>query len=1077
MNIKETIEKSGLFDKVYYLKNNQDVRLADLTPLEHYCQIGIKEDRKPNVAFDPVWYKEYYQDVKNNDIYPLLHFIKFGRKENRFQNQSEFDTYSTLQNNKFDSEFYKNSYTDLKEQDSRFDPLMHYVRHGKSERRESIRFQNDIVRKNDKSDIDESVFQNEYEIIKNSNFFDIDFYLETYQDIKLAGLDPIKHYILKGALEGRKPNREFDTSFYLTEYNDIDINKINPLVHYILYGEKENRMIKRLLGKLAELKGALEDLSTEEQKKYRQISQFNLDWTNYFHVNSHTFTHTDPIADYVKNWKTFEPIVPNVFDTMYYLTSYPDIKAANINPLLHFLNYGKKEGRFGLFDNCKIAKGKLQYDAMKETIVFVSHESSATGAPLLGYGIANKLAEQYNIIHVVIKKANIHDAFLDNCDLMLHSIQQNPYIDTFFFLKELLKTRSVKCMMINSIVGYKALDAANAFGIPSVFLIHEFSEYMRPFGTIINTVMHADYVVVPATIIQDSVQKEFKRFANYAKVPENIRILPQGKLPFIPDTYGDSDSVEELYKKLKMNQTDDVKIIVASGWVQIRKGVDLFIAVARYIKKLYAGKCKFVWVGEGFDPDNDLAYSVYLEREIEFSGLEDDFLILKHQKNLDTIFSIADVFCLSSRMDPFPNVVIDALEHDLHIACFDHASGSAEFLRTHNANCTIVDFVDTYALAEGVVAYLNNPEAKQGVNKTILENYLNFDRYVEALDSLVNEAVDFKAKSKVITNVLLESGEFDADFYSSEGSEELRCREYVENGLKGFHFRNPKLGFSETKWIMQNPQNGLLTVPLYEALKTKSTITHDTVIVPTPNSNENINFIYAVHLHLYYIDMASLFVNYFSKLLGTYDLYITVVTKENHGEIYNQFSVCGARNVKIVQVENIGRDLGPLLFGLKNEMDVEQYEVIGHFHSKKSLDMASGGGDKWLTFLMNNLIDDGRVAHSILDLFTQEEVGLVFAEDRNTSDIGKNVPFIAELCTMLDLPLIKETPLFPLGNMFWARLTAMQQLFDLDPSVVLQKEPLPYDGSYMHALERITPSLVEKNGYKYVTVYNQGTQW
>lgn len=87
--LKKTIEESGFFDKVYYLRFNQDARLANLPPLEHYCQIGIIENRKPNQDFDPVWYMEYYTDIKEDGIYPFLHYVLHGKEEGRFQNENE----------------------------------------------------------------------------------------------------------------------------------------------------------------------------------------------------------------------------------------------------------------------------------------------------------------------------------------------------------------------------------------------------------------------------------------------------------------------------------------------------------------------------------------------------------------------------------------------------------------------------------------------------------------------------------------------------------------------------------------------------------------------------------------------------------------------------------------------------------------------------------------------------------------------------------------------------------------------------------------------------------------------------
>jgi len=299
---------------------------------------------------------------------------------------------------------------------------------------------------------------------------------------------------------------------------------------------------------------------------------------------------------------------------------------------------------------------------------------------------------------------------------------------------------------------------------------------------------------------------------------------------------------------------------------------------------------------------------------------------------------------------------------------------------------------------------------------------------------------------------------------------------YVENSLKGIHNYNPKPGFSQIKWIEEYSRKNPYIVPLYEAYKAGMLFTHEVQIVPAV-SPEKIDFIYAVHLHLFYLDLADLFADYFKNLSGTFDLLITVTEKDVEAKVIQAFSQCGARDIKIMCVENIGRDSGPLFFGLKDTVLEGDYEVIGHFHSKKSFDIKGGMGDRWRTFLMDNLIGDETVARSVLSIFNDPNIGLIFPDDMHVVDIGKNKEYADSLCEMLDLPTIEQTPIFPLGNMFWARVEAVKGLFSLDPSIVLQKEPLPYDGSYMHALERITPHLVEQRGYTYTTVYKAGTTW
>lgn len=1008
------IRRSGLFDEDFYLLSYPDVRRLDADPVRHYVKFGASENRKPNAFFDTSCYRDLHPEIEESKLNPLIHYILSQKNHAAQDRRSENESASDLKS---------------------------------------------------------------FEILNSSGLFDRSFYCSIYSDLANLEGDPLWHFVKHGWREGRNPNERFNTNLYLRALGGTIPE--NPLVHYIANkgsaGKSSSFVIDEDTSMLTDGQPAHSDeIKTHANAVNESIVDSDKEAIGL--IKALNIADEYIMIDYIKG-KINSIEIAGFFSSDDYLELYPDIRNAKINPLKHFLLHGKKEGRVGYIDLLShVHKGSKAFESNKETIVLVSHESSATGAPLLGFGIADKLSQQYNIVHIVIKEKNIHQAFFSNCDTMLSGIEVKPYIYSLLFLKKMLKHRTIRCVIINSVVGYQVMHAAHKLNIPTVFLIHEFAEYMRPFGTMIDAVLYSDVVVTPARIIQESIQKEIRRFTNYKNVPSNMNILPQGKLPYIPDTYGDDSTAEELYRKLGIENKDDCQIIVGSGWVQARKGVDLFVATARYIKSLYGGKCKFVWVGEGFDPDNDLAYSIYLEREIEYSGLGNDFVLLEHQKNLDAIFSIAHAFVLTSRMDPFPNVVIDALSHDLHIACFADASGAAEFLVVNQANCTVVDFLDTYALAKGVSSYLQGGNKRLNCNKKIVHEHLNFDRYVARLNEFIDQAVSFRERSNYITRYLMDNNALDIDYIGGVGAAEDKCRRYVENGLKGIHFHNPKVGFSEVEWLERYSRSNPSVVPLYEALLSNNTVKHNVIMLPIKHQGEPA-FNYAVHLHLYYPEMAGFFSNCFKNLPGQYDLFITVADGSDVDSVERKFESCGASLVEVIIVENIGRDMGPFIFSLREKLLAAKYEVVGHFHSKKSLDLETADGGQWLDYLMRHLVGDVSNATDVLSIFNDAAIGLVFPEDTNAVDIGENSEYVAKLCDMLQIPPIAQTPVFPVGNMFWARVDAIKDLFNLAPEKILQHEPLPYDGSFMHAIERITPHLIESNGYEYSTVYLPGAAW
>ncbi len=837
----------------------------------------------------------------------------------------------------------------------------------------------------------------------------------------------------------------FDMKFYLFRYSDVRKSGIDPIKHYLKFGAEEGR---------------------------------------------------NPSGD---------------FDTLFYLQMYKDVEESGVNPLAHYILYGKDEGRspspaginkleiknqidsniqkksnnnlVNLKKRGEIAlkhtrKGDIKYDKNRPTIVVSSHESSATGAPLLGLNIAKALSLKYNIINLVMKRSNIHSEFEKDAFLLIEGLSHNSHELIKEILLRLNNKYDIECVLCNSVVTYPVVSASYELQLPILSLVHEFAEYTQA-EKMFNTILYSNRVVLPANIIKNSILEQAKEEYGLCRIPNNIEILPQGKLPYLSDSYGKNDTIEELFAKLNISKDEkkDVKIVVASGYAQIRKGLDLFIYTANYIKKNYKGRCKFVWVGDGFLPKVDFAYSLWLDREIKHLGLSEDFLFLGHQKNLENIFSIADMFCLTSRMDPFPNVVIDALGSDLPIACFRDASGSVEFLEKNGAECVVADYMDTYHLGSLIGKYFSNSNNKIGVNSKIAKDKLDFKNYMDKIFGYIEDIKKENIEDIKILEYLNRNKHFDNDFYGFSSDRKASIVNYInrrkKNIYKGF---NPKIGFNDLLWLESHPQS---RVPLYDALNEKVESTHDVIIEPSLSKGIKVDFRYAVHLHLYYIDLLDEFVRYFKNLSGNFDIFVTVIADEHSDKIIKAFKKnTKASSVEVITVKNIGRDMAPMMFNLKEKIFKNRYEVIGHFHSKKSSSTDANMGDRWRKYLLDNLIGDKNIARDVLAAFNDDKIGLVFAEDRHSSDIGENKIYMDNLASMLDIKTkIDETPIFPLGNMFWARTDAIKEIFDLDAKAILQKEPLPYDGSYMHAIERIIPYVVQKNGYSYMTVYKKGTMW
>jgi glycosyltransferase involved in cell wall biosynthesis len=154
-------------------------------------------------------------------------------------------------------------------------------------------------------------------LIMTCGLLDRNWYLRSYPDVLKSGIDPARHYLHYGAMEGRNPGPLFHTDWYFRQYPDVWAAAVNPLVHYLRYGAAEGRDPNPL---------------------------FDSDW--YLQQNSDVAaTRINPLVHYLR-FGAVEGRNPGpLFDTSWYVSTNPDIQGSGGNPLAHYLAHGAKQGR------------------------------------------------------------------------------------------------------------------------------------------------------------------------------------------------------------------------------------------------------------------------------------------------------------------------------------------------------------------------------------------------------------------------------------------------------------------------------------------------------------------------------------------------------------------------------------------------------------------------------------------------------------------------------------------------------------------------------------------------------------
>ena len=188
-----------------------------------------------------------------------------------------------------------------------------------------------------------------------THVFDAAWYLREHPEIAAQGINPLQHYIERGAREGCNPHPLFDTTWYLAMNPDVRSANINPFEHYIEAGGREGRdphpifSSKWYLEQYPNVAAAglnpLVDYITQGAKERRSPHPM---FDAHFYAQNYPEAAAeceDLLQHYLTvGWKKgFKPHPK--FDPKFYLGTYPDVAEAGIEPLTHFVLQGRTEGR------------------------------------------------------------------------------------------------------------------------------------------------------------------------------------------------------------------------------------------------------------------------------------------------------------------------------------------------------------------------------------------------------------------------------------------------------------------------------------------------------------------------------------------------------------------------------------------------------------------------------------------------------------------------------------------------------------------------------------------------------------
>lgn len=869
--------------------------------------------------------------------------------------------------------------------------------------------------------------------------FDNDRYLANYPDVANAGMNPLFHFVMHGAAEGRQPNALFDPQYYWSLYGDVRAARVNPLAHYLAYGASEGRKPHPLFDPnwfAARHPGPRgQELATFLRTVHRDAHPlFSDDW----YVARYPGCDADgklPIEDFLMDgWRNGRQPHP-LFDARWYLATNGDIAAAGINPLLHFLSSGHAEGRnpHALFDMAWFRKsnGKRarthenalvaylaapasealqphpQFDA--EWYIAQHEDRLASGEPPLmhylrvGWKEGRDPSPNFDVGHYLSMYPDVRQS---GGEPFTHYVTTGQAEGRF---PEPANRKSWGCRPLD--IPFELQKAPASLAGKDVCFFNTFTADGRVHG-------HVDYLL---------------KALQQAGLTVVVIVATDGLTVPLPASFVEADG-----------------LIVRSN-----HGYD-FAAWATAMVV-----CADVWSANSlvlcndsiYGPTDPAALAAIIDRvrssESDIVALTDSYEVRHHFMSYFTALTRSGL--QKEEIRDWWGTVGSVLDKQIVINTYELFGVDA--WRAKGAKIEVL-FPTTTA------AKPNNPTLAYW--RDLLSRGFPFLKVQLLRDDLSKaDPTGWQDELKAAPQLrrLIET------HLSALGADKRRlqlktapaaanaCHRPVPAPNRRFkRLTGIKTYYGASQGVRPRPETDLaLEVPFGE-----------------PTAARLPDRVAAI-MHIFYPDTLPDILTRLAYIPTQTDLYISTDTEEKRQEILGYGKEW---QIEVRVLENRGRDIAPFLVGFRDIFD--RYDVVLHVHSKRSPHEPRMAG--WRDHLLDTLIGSREIVGSILQLLAKPEVGMVFAqhypEVRRVLNWGFDFTLAQELLARLGVTLRQDYVLdFPSSSFFWAKTAALRPLLNVGLNWSdFPPEEGQVDGTIAHAIERSLPIVCEAAGFSWLKV-------
>lgn len=342
----------------------------------------------------------------------------------------------------------------------------------------------------------------------------------------------------------------------------------------------------------------------------------------------------------------------------------------------------------GTYWKPQIRQALISETCRNENILMIGHDAHKNGAQInFLCMLQNLVRDKKKRVTVILKEGgDLVPQYEQYGKVYILGDSENRY-EIFQGIVRDYQSKGATKAICNTCVTGDLTEILHNTGYNVISLIHELPGIIEQYGLTSHCetlVKNADSIVFASQYVADKFAEKF------AIKQDKVHVFMQG---IKHNPYLNSPETVRAEVRAEFGIPEHGQLIIGCGYGDIRKGIDLFVQLANIVSRKNTD-AYFIWIG-----DIEEGVKSYLDRDMA-EVIAGRLIVTGYREDTGRILVAGDIFALTSREDPFPSVLMEAMEAGLAVFAFENCGGYQSIVNRESGG--LVPFGDLNNYAESV---------------------------------------------------------------------------------------------------------------------------------------------------------------------------------------------------------------------------------------------------------------------------------------------------------------------------------------------------------------------------------------